>query len=45
MTTLEPRGLRPNQVLWLSVAALIVVLAITWMLVPRSSAPFIYAFF
>jgi hypothetical protein len=37
--------LRPNQVLWLSVAALIVVLAITWMLVPRSSAPFIYAFF
>ncbi len=38
-------GLGQRQVLWLSVVALLVVLAVTYMLVPSNSAPFIYAFF
>lgn len=41
-----PRGgLGPNQVLWLSVAALLVVLVVTYLLVPHKSAPFIYSYF
>ncbi len=40
-----PSTLTPNQVLWLSVIALAIVLAVTWMLVPKATAPFIYTFF
>lgn len=46
MTPTEPTPwLGPQKVLWLSVAALVVVLVVTYLLVPRQSAPFIYAFF
>ncbi len=41
----EVPWLGPNKVLWLSVLALVVVLVVTYLIVPRQSAPFIYAFF
>lgn len=46
-TSPAPRsaGLGGQKVLWLSVAALVVVLLTTWLLVPRQSAPFIYSYF
>lgn len=39
MTSLIPRNLA------LTLAALVAVLLVTWLLVPRESAPFLYAVF
>jgi hypothetical protein len=38
-------GLTPRHVRWLSVVALVLVLVVTYFLVPAKSAPFIYEFF
>jgi len=40
----KPR-LAQRHVLWLSILALVIVLVVTYLLVPAKSAPFIYAFF
>lgn len=33
------------RMVWMPVAALLLVLVVTWLLVPKQNAPFIYEFF